>query len=68
MQALITRADERGEFDEIGMRNRFIILHAGTGKRVVRRAREYAGGRAFRIEWYSELRPYGNPLRIEFYN
>lgn len=61
MKAIITKQNNAGGFDSVGMNNRALISHLTTERGVLKWAAGYAGGRPHRIELFTNI--YGEPYK-----
>lgn len=52
MYAIVTKMNDDGTFDNVGMNNRAPVSHLTTENGIMRWAREYARGKTFRVEFY----------------
>lgn len=66
MKAIISRAREDGSIPEVGMSNRMLVSDLLTERGVIRRAKQYANGKAFRVEFFTDQNFYGNPYKTLF--
>jgi hypothetical protein len=66
MVAIITRANSYGEFDAVGTTNRIIVRGLRTYRGVHARARLFASGGAYKIEFYHDGRFYGDPFSVQY--
>lgn len=62
MKAIITRQNNAGGFDSVGMTNRALISHLKSEHGVLKWAAGYAGGRPHKIELYAG-NVYGEPYK-----
>lgn len=53
-KVIVTRINEQGTYDEVGMRNRTVITGLTSVPGILHRARTFANGKSFRVEWYTE--------------
>lgn len=63
MKAIVSRATN-GVFPEVGTDNRILVSGLKTHHGVTRRARRYAQGKSFRIEFFASEHLYGKPYRV----
>ena len=63
MKAIISRA-VNDSFPEVGTTNRMIVSGLKTQAGVMRRAKQYAQGKAFRVEFFTDDNFYGEPYRV----
>ena len=66
MKYLVTRQNNDGSFDEVGMTNRTIYVDLKTVKGAARRARKLWPNAGLRIEEFADERFYGEPLQTVF--
>ena len=64
MKILISRTNERGTFDTVGTSNRWLFSDITSERGAISRAIQYAGGKAYRIEFFHDERFYNEePFR-----
>jgi len=63
MKAIVSRA-VNGAFPEVGTSDRMIVSNLKTHHGVMRRARRYAQGKPFRVEFFTDEGFYGEPYRV----
>jgi hypothetical protein len=59
MKILISRSNERGTFDSVGTSNRWLFSDITSERGAISRAIQFAGGKAYRIEFFHDERFYG---------
>jgi hypothetical protein len=63
MKVIVSRAIN-GKFAEVGTSDRMLISDLKTERGVIRRARQFAQGKSFRLEYFYSEHLYGNPFRV----
>ncbi len=63
MHVIITRANAAGGFDTVGTFNRRLIRNVRTEDQATREAIRFAGGAAYRIEFFVGAGIYCTPVR-----
>lgn len=63
MQVVISRQRSDGSWPHVGMSDR-ILLHVRSERGAIAAAIDYATGRSYRIEFYTEDRPYAEPYKV----
>ncbi len=66
MRQIITRVRSDGTFPEVGMNDRAVTSYK-TQRSARRWAKEYAKGRACRIEYISNDHLQGEPFKVEYF-
>lgn len=66
MKAIISRARLDGSIPEVGTNDRMLVSDLKTEQGVIRRARVYARGKAFRVEFFMDARFYSDPYKTVF--
>lgn len=51
--AIVSRDNGKGKIPEVGMNDRMVVSDLETEKGIFNRAREFADGKQFRVEFYS---------------
>lgn len=65
MRVIVTRQNEDGTYDEVGMSNRFLKTYKSL-KRAHKEAKSYSAGRKYRLEIFYGESIYGKPNKIEY--
>ena len=52
MKVIVTRANEDGSFDEVGMNNRMVVSDLKTENGIKNRAAKFAQGKKHRLEFF----------------
>ena len=66
MKAIVSRARTDGSIPEVGTGDRMVVSGLKTEQGVIRRARAYARGKAFRVEFFTDARFYSDPYKTVF--
>lgn len=66
MKAIVSRQTSYGTIPEVGMSDRMLISDLTTERGVIRRAKQYAQGKPFRIEFFHSDRFYSDPYKTLF--
>lgn len=64
VKAIVTRANDRGVFDEVGSVNRAVVSHLTSESNILRWAEKYANGAAYRVEFFHASKFYGEPYKV----
>ena len=68
MKAIISRETAQGQIAEVGTTNRTVVSHYKTLQGVRKYAKQYAGDRQYRIEFFYDDSFYSAPFRVEWSN
>jgi hypothetical protein len=63
MKAIVSRT-VNGTFPEVGTSDRMLVSDLKTEQGVIKRARHYAQGKTFRVEFFHSDNLYGQPYRV----
>ena len=64
MKAIVTRQNNDGTFDSVGMNNRIVLGPYKNLQTIKILAFQFAGSRAYRIELYNTDNLFGEPHRV----
>jgi hypothetical protein len=65
MKAIISRASINGHFPNVGTTDRTVVSHYKTKQGIRKFAKQYAVGRAYRIEFFHPEQFYCEPFAVE---
>lgn len=67
MKVIVTRENNKGTFDEVGMNNRMIIDWLKSESHIIKHAREFSNGKKVKLEYFHDDNVYGKPFKTKFH-
>ena len=64
MKVIVTKQNQDGSYDEVGMRNRALVSHLNAEWRILKWAKEYSNGKPHRLEFFTDSGFYGDPIKV----
>jgi len=64
MKVIVTRENNDGTYDEVGMKNIMLISWLKADYAILKHAREFANGKPFRLQYFHDTTFYGAPFKV----
>lgn len=64
MKVIVTRENNDGTYDEVGMKNIMLISWLKADYAILKHAREFANDKPFRLQYFHDTTFYGAPFKV----